>query len=125
MNKNKNTAVTTRKDIEDLHDAIEILAKDLRSDMTKFATKEDLKGLKKEMKSFATKQDLKRMVDAISMKFVEVNNEMKKEIHNDILSFKDDIVHDYVKVQDDFVVVKGWSDKIEDHEERIVRLESC
>ena len=96
-----------------------------------FATKKDIDNLKtvmltkKDAKNFSTKQDLKRMVDAIVLQMVEMNKKIIKEIHNDILSFKDEIVHDYVKVQDDFVVVKGWGDKIEDHEQRMVRLENC
>lgn len=55
---------------------------------------------------FATKEDLKEFVTK-----------------NDIISFKDQILYEIQKLRDDVAIVIGYRDMIEDHENRIGRLE--
>jgi len=74
-----------------------------RSDITElkriFATKNDLK-------RFATKNDLKRFATK-----------------DDLLSFKDAILKEIKDMRDEIALIVGYRDRIEDHEERIERLE--
>jgi chromosome segregation ATPase len=129
----KNTNITaTREDIEKLKT-------DLKKQLNRFATKDDLNVVKQDVS--VLKQDvsvIKNEIKDIKNLIGELGNyirsdgakkddfvKLRNELKSDAAIFKDEIVHDYVKVQEDFVVVNGWGDKIEDHEERITKLEDC
>jgi hypothetical protein len=81
MKRNTNTAVT-KKDIDDLQNAIGVLVKDLRVDMKKFATKDDLKkfATKDDLKKFATKDDLKRFATKDDLKRFATKDDLKNEL---------------------------------------------
>ena len=53
---------------------------------------------KKDAKSFATKEDL--------------------------INFKDDILSEIIKLREDIEVIIGYRDRIEDHDQRIEKLET-
>jgi hypothetical protein len=52
------------------------------------------------------------------------NDALKKELKNDILQFKDDILGEIVKLREEVAVVNGYRDKIENHEERLEAIET-
>ena len=62
--------------------------------------------LRKELKKYATKDDL-----------FHVAQELKKELKSDILDFKDSILHEIIKLREDITIVIGYSDRIEDHDQ--------
>ncbi len=68
-------------------------------------TKQDFLQLKE---IFATKDDLKAL---------------EKKLTNDILNFKDEILHEIVAFREEMSVVIGYSDRIENHDQRIEKLE--
>lgn len=115
MRKNKSTTAT-KDDIEKL-----------RGELKNFATKKDLENFatKKDLKKYATKQDLNKMISVIAVKIVEINNNTKKELKNDIYNFQDKILREIVKLREDNEVVRGHRQILEDHEERISKLENC
>ena len=49
--------------------------------------------------------------------------EVIKEVLNNILTFKDQILHEIIKLREDMTIVEGWSDRMEDHEVIIEKLE--
>jgi hypothetical protein len=49
--------------------------------------------------------------------------QLKHELKDDIVKFKDDILHEIVDLRDDFAVLTGYRDMIEDHDQRITKLE--
>ncbi|OGK23325.1 hypothetical protein A3F58_02525 [Candidatus Roizmanbacteria bacterium RIFCSPHIGHO2_12_FULL_37_9b] len=49
--------------------------------------------------------------------------EVIKEVLDNIVTFKDQILNEIVKLREDMTVVVGWSDRMEDHEVRIEKLE--
>lgn len=75
-------------------------------------TKSDLKQiqnlLNRALKGFATKDDLQGL---------------KKELKNDIVQFKDDILHEIIELREANTITTGYRDLIEDHNERIEKLE--
>lgn len=80
-------------------------------------TDADVKKLKN---VFATKKEL----EATTIELVKYIGEVKTELKNDILDFKDQIMHELNKIRDDITVVVGYRDRIEDHEVRIETLEA-
>lgn len=85
---------------------------ELRKELKKYATKNDLSNVTKELidliYSFRTesKEDNKK-----------TSQELKSELKNDILDFKDSILHEIIKLREDITVVIGYSDRIEDHDQ--------
>lgn len=121
----------TKKDFSDLK-KIFATKDDLKrfatkDDLRRFATKDDLKrfATKTDLKKYSTKQDLKQVVNAIVAKMIDMNNETRKELRNDILTFKDEILHEIVKLREDNQMIIAQRQRIEDHEERIEKLERC
>ncbi|MBI5122227.1 hypothetical protein HZA75_00045 [Candidatus Roizmanbacteria bacterium] len=100
-----------------------------KEDLKKFATKDDLKkfitkeDFKVESKKFATKEDLEVALEKYATKDDLLN--VTKELKNDILDFKDSILHEIIKLREDITVVIGYSDRIEDHDQRIEKLETA
>jgi len=43
---------------------------------------------------------------------------------DDIINFKDSILSEIIKLREDMTVVIGYSDRIEDHDQRIEKLET-
>ena len=75
----------------------------------KFSTKDDLKlfATKEDLKRFATKDDLKNYAT-----------------RDDLVNFKDSILTEIIKLREDIQVVIGYRDMIEDHDQRIKKLET-
>lgn len=64
----------------------------------------------KKLKSiFATKDEMK---------------ELRGELKNDILNFKDAILHEIIKLREDIAITMGYRDMIEDHENRLGVIET-
>lgn len=72
-------------------------------------TKQDFERLKE---LFATKDDLKG-----------IKQEIKEEIKEEIIIFKDEILHEIVAFREEMAVIIGYSDRIENHDQRIEKLE--
>ncbi|MDO8609807.1 MAG: hypothetical protein Q7R95_04615 [bacterium] len=72
-------------------------------------TQKDIEKLKT---IFATKLEMK----------VEINS-LRKELKNDILEFKDAILHEILNLRDDIAITLGHRNMLEDHENRILNLE--
>lgn len=64
-----------------------------------------------------TKIDINKLREAF------VTKDEFKDLKNDIVTFKDEILHEIIKLRDDITVVIGYRDMIEDHEQRIIKLE--
>lgn len=110
---------------------------DLKNELNKYATKDDLKtelkkyatkdDLKRELNKYATKDDLDKRIQKSVDDLVEyirfTNEQTKKELREDIVQFKDEILHELIKIREDLAVVIGYREHIEDHEVRIIKLE--
>ncbi len=70
-----------------------------------------------------TKKDLQQISQIITEAFDDPNNSLRKELKNDLLTFKDEILGEIKDLRDDVAVVTGYKDQIEDHEVRIDKLE--
>lgn len=62
-------------------------------------------------------------IDINKLREVFITKDEFKELKNDIVTFKDEILHEIIKLRDDITVVIGYRDMIEDHEQRIIKLE--
>jgi len=85
-----------------------------------FLTKED-------MQRFVTKDEYHRTTIDILDLIKAFRQELKSDIQdlkNDIVTFKDEILHEIVKLREDVAVVVGYRDMIENHEQRIGKLEN-
>ncbi len=91
-----------------------------KDDLKKFMTKEDFKV---ESKKFATKEDLKIALEKYATKDDLFN--VTRGLKNDIIDFKDSILTEIIKLREDITVVIGYSDRIEDHDQRIEKLETA
>ena len=97
-----------------------LITEDIKKLKKVFATKDDLSNVTKELidliHSFRTelKEDIKK-----------TSQELKSELKNDILDFKDSILHEIIKLREDITVVIGYSDRLEDHDQRIEKLETA
>ena len=90
------------------------------ADVTKlkkvFATKDDLKG-------FATKDDLKGFATKNDLKALEARQDSKFATKNDLVDFKDAILHEIKGLREEITIVIGYKDQIEDLDYRVERLE--
>jgi len=108
-----------------------ITDEDIKKLKTIFATKDDLKrfATKDDLKRFATKDDLKRYATKEDLRtttrdILDLIGAFRKEFKEDIASFKDEILYEIKKLREEVIVVGGYRDMIEDHEQRIARLEA-
>jgi hypothetical protein len=62
-------------------------------------------------------------IDINKLKEAFVTKDEFKDLKNDIVTFKDEVLHEIIKLRDDITVVIGYRDMIEDHEQRIIKLE--
>ena len=69
--------------------------------------------IKKLKKVFVTKEDLKKFASKDDLKQLETR------FTNNIVEFKDEILHEIVALREDITVILGQRDIIEDHEIRI------
>lgn len=92
--------------------------------------------VKKLEKKFVTKNDLSKvtseLVEYIQAVRIEFKNDikntsqdLKKELKNDIVDFKNSILNEIIKLREDIEVVIGYRDMIEDHDQRIEKLETA
>lgn len=104
--------------------------KDLKDAFTPYSTKKDLKDA---LASYSTKKDLtvtlapystRKELEATTVELIKYIGEVKAELKNDILSFKDQILFEINKLRDDVTVTTGYRDMIQDHEARIETLEA-
>lgn len=68
-----------------------------------------------------TNTDVKKLKEVFATK--EEVKDVKTELKADILNFRDQILHEIIKLREDLTIVIGYRDMIEDHENRIGRLE--
>lgn len=103
--------------------------KDLKDTLAPYATKKDLKV---SLAPYLTKKDLeislipfssRNELEATTVELIKYIGEVKTELKNDILTFKDQILHEINKLREDITVTTGYRDMIEDHEARIEVLE--
>lgn len=78
-------------------------------------------------KIFTTKEETAESFKEIFKYIGEIKNEIKydvvHEIREDIIKFKDEILHEIVALREDITVVRGYRDMIEDHDKRLGKLE--
>ena len=95
-----------------------------------FMTKKDLKDT---LAPYATKKDLeislipfssRNELEATTVEIIKYIGEVKTELKNDILTFKDQILFEINKLRDDVTVTTGYRDMIQDHEARIETREA-
>lgn len=104
--------------------------KDLKVALTPYATKKDLEfaltpySTKKDLNAALVPYSTKKELEATTVELIKYIGEVKTELKNDILDFKDQIMHELNKIRDDIAVVVGYRDRIEDHEVRIETLEA-
>lgn len=127
-------AMITNNDIKKLQKVFttkEDLARfSTKDDLKDFARKDDLKGFatKKDFNVFATKKDLVKFVTKdhlglVVQDIVDLLKEVRIELKGDILNFKDEILGEIVKLREDVTVTTGYRDIIENHENRLIKLE--
>ncbi|MEK7597697.1 MAG: hypothetical protein AAB441_03580 [Patescibacteria group bacterium] len=81
-------------------------------------TDADVKKIEKALaKSFTTKGDSERFATKDDLK-----NYATKD---DLINFKDSILSEIIKLREDIEVVIGYRDMIEDHDQRIEKLETA
>lgn len=68
-----------------------------------------------------TKRDLQQALFQLKD---ELKRELKQELGQDILQFKDEILFEIKGIREELAIVVGYRDRIEDHEERIEKLEN-
>ncbi len=98
-----------------------------------YATKEEVRLIVREEVDFIAQKLIHTLVDYIDEKNQELKVELKGEINDvkqviahvkeDIIQFKDDILHEIIDLRDDITVTTGYRDMIENHEQRITDLE--
>jgi len=79
-----------------------------------------------------TKNDLKlirgvvhEVVDEVVVeKVTDIVAENNQVIREEMIQFKDDILGEIVKLREDVVAASGYKDQIENHEERLVKVET-
>lgn len=62
-------------------------------------------------------------IDINKLREVFITKDEFKDLKNNIVTFKDEILHEIIKLRDDITVVIGYRDMIDDHEQRIITLE--
>lgn len=69
------------------------------------------------------KSDIKLISQLFSDEFSEKFTEARKQLKEDLVNFKDEILTEVKKLSEDVTVVTGYKDQIEDHDIRINKLE--
>ncbi len=86
----------------------------------------DVKKIEKALaKRFVTKDDLKRFATKDDLKRFATKDDLKNyATRNDLINFKDTILSEIIKLREDIEVIIGYRDMIEDHDQRIEKLET-
>lgn len=109
----KEQKVVTKDDLKDF-----VKKDDLKKALAPYATKEDIEKfvtteeLEKILEQYPTKEDLKQALE-----------KTEKSLTNTVTEFKDAILHEIKGMREESTVVTGYKDQLEDHEERIDKLE--
>ncbi len=104
--------------------------KDLKTVLAPYSTKKDLVvtlapySTKKDLEALLVPYSTKKELEAITIELIKYIGEVKTELKNDILTFKDQILFEINKLRDDITVTTGYRDMIQDHESRIETLEA-
>lgn len=84
---------------------------------------------KKEVEEIIEKNN-EKLISSIKEEFLHVYEILAQhdkkfvKLENDIVQFKDDILHEIVDLRDDITVVTGYRKMLEDHDHRIVKIET-
>jgi hypothetical protein len=65
-----------------------------------------------------------KVTSIVVEKVTDIIAENNRTLRNEIIQFKDDILGEIVKLREDVAVVNGYKDQIEDHESRLVTVET-
>lgn len=65
-----------------------------------------------------------KVTSIVVEKVTDIIAENNQTLRSEIVQFKDDILGEIVKLREDVAVVTGYKDQIENHEERITRVET-
>jgi hypothetical protein len=68
-----------------------------------------------------TKRDFDRLREIFATK--DELYDLEKKLNNSILNFKDQILHEIVAMREELSVVIGYSHRLENHDQRIEKLE--
>ena len=76
-----------------------------------------------------TESDIRKIKDSLSDTFAtksELHSEvgsLRLELKNDLVNFKDAILHEILALRDELSIVLGYREQIENHEHRLEKLE--
>lgn len=70
-----------------------------------------------------TNADIKKLKTVFATK--EELQQLEKRLTNNIIEFKDEILHEIVALREDMAVVTGYRDMLENHEQRIEKVEKA
>ena len=72
-----------------------------------------------------TESDIRKIKDSLSDTFATKNELQmaKNDLKNDLVNFKDALLHEILAMRDELSVVLGYREQIEDHEHRLEKLE--
>src|SRR5205823_119235 len=93
----------TQSDTKLIRQLIKVTVKELLEENNRYLV------TKKDLGKYPTKDDF---------------DELKAELKDIIITFKDEIYHEILNLRDDMAVVRGWRDMLEDHEDRIDKIET-
>jgi hypothetical protein len=109
-------SVTNFYNVDDMKKLVKNVLKEekvaTKDDLKNFATKDDLKNFatKDDLKNFATKDDLKQEFSKYATK-------------DDLIGFKDTILHELQAIRDNQELITDYKDQIENHDVRIEHIE--
>ena len=72
-----------------------------------------------------TESDIRKIKDSLSDTFATKNELQmaKNDLKNDLVNFKDALLHEILAMRDELSIVLGYREQIEDHEHRLEKLE--
>lgn len=71
-----------------------------------------------------TDADIKKIEKAFTKKFATKEDLKNYATREDMIDFKDSILSEIIKLREDIAVVIGYRDMIENHDQRIEKLET-
>ena len=74
-------------------------------------------------KNTLTKNDVVDIIVQNNLMIFSRMDTLEKKLTNMIVEFKDAILHELIKIREDFACIEGHHDKIEDHEVQIEKIE--
>ncbi len=83
-------------------------------------TKTDYTNLQKE---FVTKKEFYHTANELIELIKATGESIKKELKEEIVQFKDDILHEIIALREEVTIVVGYRDMLEEHQTRITKLE--